>query len=81
VLGLSVSESAKLRVVLQRCRNRRCTRRTTRKRVTADVQAGRAKLKLDVRRLPVGRYRVSVTATDAAGNVSAAVRITLTIRR
>ena len=81
VLGLSLSESAKVRVTVQRCRNRRCTKRTTRKRVTADVAAGRAKLKLDVRRLPAGRYRVSVTATDTAGNVSKAVRVSLTIAR
>jgi hypothetical protein len=34
-----------------------------------------------VRRLPAGRYRVSVAATDAAGNISATVRVSLVIAR
>jgi hypothetical protein len=81
VLGLSLSEPARVRVAVQRCKNRRCTKLRTRRSVVATVAAGRAKLKLNVRRLPAGRYRVSVTATDAAGNISAAVRVSLIIER
>jgi len=63
-------------------RGARCAKATTVKRLSSSLPAGAAQLKLTLRR-PVrpGRYRVTVTATDASGNTSAALRASLTITR
>lgn len=65
---------------------RRCTLRVT--RLGAQVRAGVSGTnalafggKLGRRTIPAGRYRVTITAKDAAGNVSRAVRRTLTVAK
>ena len=63
-------------------RGARCVKAKTVKRLSSALPAGAASLKLALDR-PVrpGRYRVIVRATDAAGNISAAVRVAFTIAR
>ena len=63
-------------------RGRRCVKATTVKRLSAVLPAGAASLRIALRKpLKPGRYRVVVTATDAAGNTSKALRVSLTITR
>jgi hypothetical protein len=73
----TASEAARLRVTIARCgRGKGCKRPRAVRRTTAQVAAGRFALSL--RRLPARRLRVTVVATDAAGN--AARPSTLTLR-
>ena len=52
------------------------------KRLSSGLPAGAARLKIALRRpVKAGRYRVTVSATDTAGNISKAVRVSLTITR
>jgi hypothetical protein len=67
-------------------RARRCTRYPLRGTlVRRDVQAGRRFLRftgrIGVRRLPPGRYRVTLRARDGAGNVSPGRRLSFTVVR
>jgi hypothetical protein len=60
----------------------RCVKATTVKRLSSALPAGAAGLKIALRRpVKAGRYRVTVSATDTAGNISKAVRVSLTITR
>jgi plastocyanin len=45
------------------------------------ARAGAGSVKLSTRKLKPGRYRLTVTATDAAGNVSAPVKRTVRVRK
>ena len=49
--------------------------------ISASFAAGAGKLKLSTKKLPLGKLRLSVVATDAAGNKSAAVVRRLVVRR
>jgi len=64
---------------------RRCTRlRTIGTQTRAGVPGGNSLTvggKLGRRTIPAGRYRLTITATDAAGNASAPVRKALTVKR
>ena len=52
------------------------------KRLTAALPAGPAQLKITLRRpLSPGSYRVTLSATDQAGNSSKALQASLTIAR
>jgi hypothetical protein len=63
-------------------RGARCVKATTVKRLSSALPAGPAGLKIALRRpVKAGRYRVAVSATDTAGNISKAVRVSLTITR
>ena len=63
-------------------RGARCVKATTVKRLSSALPAGTAGLKLALRRPEkAGRYRVTVWATDTAGNISKAVQVSLTITR
>ena len=81
-VGLRLSEAARVRILLERCRNRRCTRRV--RVAPAVLRKGRAgtnsfSLKLRMRLAP-GRYRV--VATPAAdGRQGVAVRSAFLVRR
>jgi hypothetical protein len=81
-VDLTLSEAARVRVLLERCRNRRCTRRN--RVAPAAMRKGRAgpnsfSLKLR-KRLAAGRYRI--VATPAAdGRQGAAVRTAFLVRR
>lgn len=98
VAGFSLSEQAKVEVVLHRalsgrgvpCKvgrrtGKRCTiyRRVIRIAPGALQSAGARTITVRARtakRLPAGTYRVTLIATDAAGNASAPVRAKLTVR-
>jgi plastocyanin len=75
-LRLRLDERSAVRVTLRRAGARRAAR-TRRFTGTAGVNA----LRLSVRGLRRGRYRVRVVATDAAGNRSPARTRTIVIRR
>jgi hypothetical protein len=63
-------------------RGARCVKATTVKRLSSALPAGPAGMKIALRRpVKAGRYRVTVSATDTAGNISKAVRVSLTITR
>jgi hypothetical protein len=66
-------------------RGARCVKAKTLKRLSAALAAGPARLRVNLLRgtrpLPAGRYRVTVSATDPAGNSSSALRASLTIAR
>jgi hypothetical protein len=75
-LGLTTSEAARVRVTIEVRRGRRWARvRTVTLRTT---KAGAARVKLTA--LKPGRYRVSVRATDAAGNAAKTLVTTKTVR-
>jgi hypothetical protein len=81
-IGLRLSEAAQVRILLERCRNRRCTRRS--RVAPAVVRKGRAgtnafSMKLRKRPAP-GRYRVVATPT-ADGRKGGAVRRVFVVRR
>ena len=81
-VGLRLSEAARVRILLERCRNRRCTRRSRVARaVMREGRAGTNSFSLKLRkRLAPGRYRV--VATPAAdGRHGVAVRRTFLVRR
>ena len=61
---------------------KRCVKAKTVKQLSQALPAGAASLKLALKR-PVkpGRYRVTVAATDAAGNASAAAQAAFTVAR
>jgi len=81
-LRLTLSAPARLRIVLQR---RTRGHRTRVRTLFVDVPAGKVSIRLPRRvhghALKTGRYRVSVVATDAAGNRSATVRRALRVRK
>ena len=63
-------------------RGARCVKTTTVKRVTATLPAGPAQLRIALRRpLSPGSYRVTISATDQAGNRSNTLQASLTISR
>lgn len=76
VLRLRVSEDATLRVVVQRARNGRWH---TVRVVRRAARAGGARVRLGRLRL-AGRHRVSVTATDDAGNRSPRTVLSFRVR-
>ena len=77
------SEAGTLAIAFERMKGRRVVRRagTVRRRIRAG--AGRVALsgRLGRRALAAGRYRLVVVATDAAGNRSKAVRLSVAIAR
>jgi plastocyanin len=48
--------------------------------VNRSVQGGTASIQISTRRLPPGRHRLTLTATDAAGNRSTATHIRVTVQ-
>ena len=62
-------------------RAKRCTRAVTVRTVSAPFAKGYGTLKLSTKKLPLGKLRVYLTATDAAGNNSAPVSRRLTVKR
>ena len=66
-------------------RGKRCTKAKAAKRLSQALPAGAASLRIALgsRRRPpaAGRYRVTLVATDTAGNASAPQRVTLTVAR
>lgn len=83
------SEAATLTALIERVRPRTRTRRRVTYGRTGTISrqirtgAGRVALtgRLSRRRMAAGRYRLTLAATDAAGNRSKAVRLTFTIVR
>jgi tRNA threonylcarbamoyladenosine modification (KEOPS) complex Pcc1 subunit len=79
-LKLRASEAVTLRAVVhKRGRSGRYT--ATARGVTRRTAAGRLTLQVPTRGLAAGRYRLVVTATDAAGNRSAASRVGFALTR
>ena len=63
-------------------RGARCVKARTIKRLTAALPAGPAQLKITLRRpLSPGSYRVTLAATDQAGNSSNTLKASLTVAR
>jgi len=81
-VGLRLSEAARVRILLERCRNRRCTRRShVGRAVRRKGRVGRNSFSLKLRKpLAPGRYRVVATPT-ADGRHGVAVRRTFLVRR
>jgi hypothetical protein len=81
-VGLTLSEAARVRIAVDRCRNRRCTRRSRVARtVTRTGKSGANSFSLKLRkRLAPGRYSVVATPT-ADGRRGAAVRKMFLVRR
>jgi hypothetical protein len=75
VLRLRLSEPARLTVSVNRVRRRR------RGTLHRTLGAGTAKIPFSVRRLAVGRHRLTLVARDAAGNASRPVTVRFTIVR
>ena len=84
-ITVTVSEAATLRFTVQRRRGGRKARYVTRGRFAKKGKAGRNRIafrgRLKGRKLPAGRYRLRVVATDAAGNRSKARSVTFRILR
>jgi hypothetical protein len=87
-LRLVLDEPATVRVVYERCvrsTRGRCTRWRAVGTITRKAAAGKVTMKLTARlgrrTLAAGRYRLAVTAADAAGNRSRAQHRTLTVVR
>jgi len=82
-LRFSVSERASLRVRFDRLgKGGRRVRVTTLKRARVEGVVGiRLTARIGATRLKAGRYRLTVVATDVAGNVSRAKRVTLKVTR
>jgi plastocyanin len=78
-LLLRLGEGARLHIRIERFRPRR--RAAVVKRYTRDVRAGRVSIAYPLRALRAGRYRITVTATDEAGNRAAAVSARFTVRQ
>jgi Tol biopolymer transport system component len=87
VLRFTSNKAAKLTVLIERVRparkhgkRRNVTRAGT---LTRTIKAGRGRVtltgRLGKRRMPAGSYRLTVTARDAAGNVSKPVRLAFVI--
>lgn len=86
-LRFNLDERATVKVAYERCvktRRGRCLRWRAAGTVTRPAGAGRVALKLTAkagrRTLAAGRYRLAISAVDAAGNRSAVQRRALTIR-
>ena len=88
-LRFTSSEAARLRIVIQRVRvvrTRKHHKRTVYRRagtLTRQIKTGRGSVKLSgrigKRRMAAAHYRLTLTATDAAGNRSKPVRRTFTV--
>jgi YVTN family beta-propeller protein len=78
VLALTLSEDARVRVVVQRASPRGRVR--TVRILRRNGREGRVRLRLGHLRA-AGRHRLSVSATDAAGNRSARTRLRFRVRR
>ena len=76
---LTLSEAATLRGSIEQLRRGR--RPLRRKRVSFAGKAGRNTLRASARGLPSGRYRLTLRATDAAGNPSGPFRASFRIAR
>lgn len=72
VVRFTLSEDAK--VLLTVARRKKAT-------VERDLKAGPNTLKLSTRKLPPGKWKVALTATDASGNVSKRATVKVTVRR
>lgn len=72
-----LSEQATLKVVVQRKRGKRFVRVGKATSLVAKADANRLSVRLPKK---AGRYRLVVTAIDAAGNASAAQRLTVRVR-
>jgi plastocyanin len=71
-VGFTLSEDAT--VILKVAHRAKAT-------VSKELRAGKHVLKLSTRKLPVGKWTVSITATDGAGNTSAPVKRSVTVKR
>ncbi|HEX8102935.1 MAG TPA: hypothetical protein VF533_09995, partial [Solirubrobacteraceae bacterium] len=74
---LELSEAARVTVVIAR---RKGGRYKKVRRVRRAVKAGRSTLKVSTKRLKRGRYRLRITAKDAAGNTAAAKTVKVRVR-
>jgi len=77
-LSLRLGEDARLVVRVERFRARR--RPVLVRRFTRDVRAGRVSIPYSARGLRTGRYRITVTAEDDAGNRAAPVTARFRVR-
>ncbi len=71
-LRFAVDEAATVRLVLKR-------KVGTARTISSRMAAGARRLKISTRRLKPGRYRLTLVATDAAGNASRPATATLTV--
>lgn len=78
VVRFALSERATARLSVERLRGRRP--RVVLRRRAGRLATGAHRVALSIRRLPHGHYRLSITATDAAGNRSRARHRTLILR-
>jgi hypothetical protein len=86
-LTLRSSEAAKLtaRFQLRVCKRRRCSYKTVRGTLTADLAAGANTVALDgyvaKKKLKPGRYKLQLDVKDAAGNKGKRRTLSLTVKR
>ena len=78
-LAFTLTESASLRAQIYRIARRRAPRLV--RSATLAGRSGANRARLSLRRLRPGRYRISLTATDATGNSSPAVTAVFRVRR
>jgi Tol biopolymer transport system component len=79
-LVFKLSEKAKVRVQLKRS-SRAHSAAVGKLTIRRSLKAGTRKIKLPLKRLRSGRYRATVTATDAGGNHSVPKRKSFDVRR
>jgi plastocyanin len=73
-IRFTLSEAARVRIALKRSKGK------SPRAIERDVPAGASTVRLSAKRVPPGRYAVTVVATDAAGNASGPAKASLRVR-